>query len=145
MTAPLRRLAPACATAALVLAGCGGSGAASQLPSAEGEKLAEASMAITGACARGPLTAEQERALQPRLQLLVDATKRDPDGLFEYPQEDDNPLPTTPSFELQAAVGALGGVGPQPACNRRLAVIGDRGLVAAGRASLLEDMPSAEE
>lgn len=130
---------------ALGLAACGGTpGVPAQLSKSEGAKLSEASMAITGACARGPLTPEQERALEPRLQLLIDATKKDPDILFEYPQEDQNPLLTTPSLELQAVIGALGGVGPQDVCDQRLAELGDRGLVEAGIPSLLEDMPSAQ-
>jgi hypothetical protein len=130
---------------ALALTGCGGApGVPKQLPKGEGAELAEASMAITGACARGPLTAEQARALRPRVQRLIDAAKADPDVLFEYPQEDQNPLLTTPALELQAVIGALGGVGPQPACDRALAEFADRGLVEAGRDSLLDDMPSAE-
>ncbi len=137
------RAAAVTVAVSLMLAGCGGTpGVPAQLPKSEGEKLSEASMAITGACARGPLTPEQEQALEPRVQLLVDATKKDPDILFEYPQEDQNPLLTTPSLELQAVVGALGGVGPQDVCNQRLADLGDRGLVEAGIPSLLEDMPS---
>lgn len=131
--------------AAVALAGCGGAAGPPQLPKAQGEKLAEASMAVTGACARGPLTPEQERALQPRVELLVEATKNSPDSLFEYPQEDQNPLLTTPALELQAVIGALGGVGPQPVCNQRLADLGDRGLVEAGQESLLRDMPSTRE
>ncbi|MGK2937351.1 MAG: hypothetical protein ACSLFR_06055 [Solirubrobacteraceae bacterium] len=140
-----RRAAAAVASLfALGIAGCGGTpGVPAQLPKAEGEKLSEASMAITGACARGPLTPEQEQALEPRVRLLVDATKKDPDILFEYPQEDQNPLLTTPSLELQAVIGALGGVGPQDVCDRRLAEVADHGLVEAGLPSLLEDMPSA--
>lgn len=131
--------------AALALAGCGSApGVPKQLPASEGEALAEASMAVTGACARGPLTPEQQRALRPRVERLIEATKQDPDALFEYPQEDQNPLLTTPALELQAVIGALGGVGPQPVCDRALAEFGDRGLVEAGRDSLLEDMPSAE-
>lgn len=145
MTARRRRAAAAALLAAAVgVAGCGGSpGAPKQLPKDQGKQLAEASMAITGACARGPLTPEQERALRPRVQLLVDAAKSDPDALFEYPQEDQNPLLTTPALELQAVIGALAGVGPQPVCDRALAEDADRGLVEAGEQSLLEDMPSA--
>lgn len=135
----------AVAAAALAGIGCGGApGAPKQLPESQGEQLAEASMAITGACARGPLTPEQSRALRPRVQLIVDAAKQDPDALFEYPQEDDNPLLSTPALELQAVIGALGGVGPQPVCDRALAEFADRGLVEAGETSLLDDMPSAE-
>ncbi|MBJ7520508.1 MAG: hypothetical protein JHC84_12510 [Solirubrobacteraceae bacterium] len=135
--------AGAALVAAVALVGCGGAAAGPpQLPKEQGEKLAEASMAVTGACARGPLTPEQERALQPRVELLVEATKSSPDSLFEYPQEDQNPLLTTPALELQAVIGALGGVGPQPVCNQRLADLGDRGLVEAGQESLLRDMPS---
>lgn len=141
----------AAASAALVLlalaaAGCAsGTGAPEQLPRDEGTELAEASRAITGACARGALTPAQEAALLPRLELLVDATKEHPDTLFEYPQDDQNPLLTTPSLELAAVVGALGGVGTQPICSRRLAAIGDRGLTDAGLTSMLRDIPSAQE
>lgn len=141
----MRPLAVIAAAGALVLAGCGGPpGVPKQLPKSQGRELAEASMAITGACARGPLTPEQQRALRPRVQRLIDAAKSDPDTLFEYPQEDENPLLTTPALELQAVTGALGGVGPQPVCDRALAELADRGLVEAGRGSLLDDMPSAE-
>lgn len=129
--------------AAALLAGCGTPGVPKQLPKSEGSKLAAASIAILGACQRGPLTRVQEEAIQPKLQLLIDATKKHPDTLFEYPQEDQNPLLTTPSLELQAVVGALGGVGPQKPCSMRLAAVGDRGLVAAGEGSMLSDMPSA--
>ena len=130
--------------AALLLAGCG-TGMPDMLPREEGEELAAASRAITSACARGPLTPEQERALQPRVELLIDATERRPDALFEYLQEEQNPLLTTSSLELQAVVGALGGVGPQVVCSRRLAELGDRGLTDAGLDSLLRDMPSTQE
>lgn len=133
------------AAAALTGIGCGGApGAPQRLPDDQGAQLAEASKAITGACARGPLTPEQSRALRPRVQLLVDAAKQNPDALFEYPQEDENPLLSTPALELQAVIGALGGVGPQPVCDRALAELADRGLVEAGVTSLLHDMPSAE-
>lgn len=144
----LRRPCAVLAVVALTLgaAGCAaGTGAPEQLPKDEGAELAEASRAITGACARGPLTPAQETALQPRVERLIDATKRHPDTLFEYPQEDQNPLLTTPSLELQAAVGALGGVGLQPVCSRRLAALGDRGLTDAGLPSMLRDIPSARE
>lgn len=140
----MRTVSLAVVAAALALAGCGAApGVPEQLPKSQGAELAEASMAITGACARGPLTPEQSRALRPRVQLLIDAAKQSPDALFEYPQEDDNPLLSTPALELQAVIGALGGVGPQPVCDRALAEVADRGLVEAGVTSLLEDMPSA--
>jgi hypothetical protein len=139
------RIAVTTLAAALALTGCGGPpGAPEQLSKSESAVLAEASMAITGACARGPLTPEQSRALKPRVQRLVDAAKEKPDAVFEYPQEDDNPLLSTPALELQAVIAALAGVGAQPVCDRALAEFADRGLVEAGQDSLLEDMPSAE-
>lgn len=140
-----RRAAALGVALALGVAGCGSTGAPSQLSRDRGAELAEASKAITAACERGPLTPAQERALRPRLQLLIDATADDPAALFEYPQDDQNPLLTTPSLELQAVVGALGGVGPQQVCSRRLAEVGDRGLTDAGLTSMLEDIPSTRD
>ncbi|MBJ7329542.1 MAG: hypothetical protein JHC95_06570 [Solirubrobacteraceae bacterium] len=143
----LRRPAAALAlgAATLALAGCSATGTPEMLPDSEAKQLASASEAIEGACARGPLTPAQETALLPRVTTLVDATKKHPDTFFTYEQEDENPLISTPSLELAAVVGTLGGVGPQRICSPRLAAIADRGLIAAGKVSMLHDMPSARE
>lgn len=139
-----RRAAVAGLLALATLAGCGDSVPPSSPSRPESKAILEATQAIIGACGRGPLTPDQERALTPRLQLLIDAAKEHPDRIIQLPERD-SPLITTASLELTAVTGQLAGVGPLPVCSRTLATKGDRGIVDAGKQSLLADMPSARE